>query len=55
VVAGLLLNLTPGPDLLLITLRAASLGLRAGVLTALGIAVGCLLHVALGALGRVCC
>lgn len=49
--AGLLLNLTPGPDVLYIVGRSVSQGRRAGVVSALGIGAGCLLHVAAAALG----
>jgi threonine/homoserine/homoserine lactone efflux protein len=51
VAAGLLLNLTPGPDLIYASAQAGSHGARAGWIAALGIGTGCLLHVALGALG----
>jgi threonine/homoserine/homoserine lactone efflux protein len=50
IVAGLLLNLTPGPDVLYIVangLRSA----RAGVVAALGITAGCFVHIAAAALG----
>jgi threonine/homoserine/homoserine lactone efflux protein len=49
--AGLLLNLTPGPDLLYASTQAGSHGARAGWIAALGIGAGGLVHVALGALG----
>ena len=51
VVAGLLLNLTPGPDLLYASTQAGAHGTRAGWIAALGIGAGGLVHVALGALG----
>ena len=51
VIAGLLLNLTPGADVAYTVSRAASQGARAGVVAALGIGAGCLLHVALATLG----
>ena len=51
VVAGLVLNLTPGPDLLYITARSVGQGARAGAASALGIAAGCLVHTAAAALG----
>ena len=51
IVSGLLLNLTPGPDSLLIMSRSASQGWRAGAAAALGIGAGTLVHVAAGALG----
>ena len=51
VVAGLLLNLTPGADLLYVAGNTATGGRRAGMLAALGIGAGCLVHVTLAALG----
>ncbi len=49
--AGLLLNVTPGPDLLYILGRSVSQGRAAGVVSALGIGAGCLVHVTGAALG----
>lgn len=43
--AGLLLNLTPGPDVLYIVARSSSQGRAAGVISALGIGTGCLVHI----------
>lgn len=51
VAAGLLLNLTPGADLLYVAGNTATAGRRAGMLAALGIGAGCLFHVTLAALG----
>jgi threonine/homoserine/homoserine lactone efflux protein len=51
VAAGLLLNVTPGPDMLFIVGQAAAHGRRAGVLAALGVGAGCRAHVLLAALG----
>jgi RhtB (resistance to homoserine/threonine) family protein len=51
VAAGLALNFTPGPDMAFVVASGASQGRRAGVAAALGIGTGCLLHVALAALG----
>ncbi|MDZ7654224.1 MAG: LysE family translocator [Burkholderiaceae bacterium] len=51
IAAGLLLNITPGLDLLFIVGRAAAQGVRAGVAAALGVAAGCLVHTAAVALG----
>jgi len=51
VVAGLVLNFTPGPDLLYITARSLGQGWRAGAASAFGIAAGCLVHTAAAALG----
>ena len=45
IVAGLLLNVTPGPDVLYIVGRAASQGRSAGFISALGIGAGGLLHI----------
>jgi threonine/homoserine/homoserine lactone efflux protein len=45
IVAGLLLNITPGPDLLYILSRGAGQGKKAGVVAALGIGAGCLVHI----------
>ena len=49
--AGLALNLTPGPDMLYVAARGASEGRVAGVASALGIAAGTLVHIALVAGG----
>jgi threonine/homoserine/homoserine lactone efflux protein len=49
--AGLLLNLTPGPDMLFVAGSSAARGRRAGVLAALGVATGCGFHIALAAVG----
>lgn len=49
--AGLLLNLTPGPDVLYIVGRSVSQGRGAGVVSALGIGAGCLVHVTAATLG----
>jgi threonine/homoserine/homoserine lactone efflux protein len=49
--SGVLLNLAPGPDTAYILGRSIAQGRRAGVASALGIAVGCLGHTAAAALG----
>ncbi len=51
IVSGLLLNLMPGPDSLLIMTRSASQGARAGSVAALGIGAGVFVHVFAAALG----
>jgi threonine/homoserine/homoserine lactone efflux protein len=51
VAAGLLLNLTPGPDVLYIVTQALRHGLRAGLVAALGITGGCFVHIFAAALG----
>jgi threonine/homoserine/homoserine lactone efflux protein len=49
--AGLALNFTPGPDMLYVAARGASEGRAAGVVSALGIGAGTLVHIALVAGG----
>lgn len=49
--AALLLNLTPGPDMLFVVGTGAARGRRAGVLAALGVGLGCGVHIALAAVG----
>src|SRR3954471_24081182 len=51
IAAGLLLNLTPGPDVLYIVSNALRSGARAGVVAGLGITAGCFMHVFAAALG----
>jgi threonine/homoserine/homoserine lactone efflux protein len=51
IVAGLALNLTPGPDMLYVAARGASEGRAAGIASALGIGAGTLVHIALVAAG----
>jgi len=45
IAAGLLLNITPGADMLFIASRSAAQGPRAGIVAALGIGAGCLVHI----------
>jgi Putative threonine efflux protein len=49
--AGVLLNLTPGPDTLYILGRSAAQGRKAGVASALGISLGSIFHTCAAALG----
>ena len=49
--AVLLLNATPGVDLLLTVSRTAQSGVRAGIMAALGINAGCALHALAAAFG----
>ncbi|MET3116684.1 threonine/homoserine/homoserine lactone efflux protein [Undibacterium sp. GrIS 1.8] len=51
IVSGLLLNLVPGPDSLLIMTRSASQGWRAGSAAALGIGTGTFVHIFAAAMG----
>lgn len=50
-VAGILLNLAPGPDTAYIVGRSVAQGREAGVASALGITVGSILHTCAAALG----
>lgn len=50
-IAGLLLNLTPGADTMYILSRSISQGKKAGVLSALGISTGGFIHCIFAALG----
>jgi threonine/homoserine/homoserine lactone efflux protein len=49
--ATLTLNVTPGPDMLYIIARSVGQGRSAGVVSALGIATGCVVHTVLVACG----
>jgi threonine/homoserine/homoserine lactone efflux protein len=51
IAAGLLLNLTPGPDVLYIVTHALRHGARAGSVAALGITAGCFVHIFAAAVG----
>lgn len=51
ILSGLLLNIMPGPDSLLIMTRSATQGWRAGVAATLGIGAGTMIHVLAAALG----
>jgi threonine/homoserine/homoserine lactone efflux protein len=51
ILSGLLLNVMPGPDSLLIMARSAAHGFRAGSAAALGIGAGTCVHVLAAALG----
>jgi threonine/homoserine/homoserine lactone efflux protein len=51
IAAGLLLNLTPGPDVLYIVSRALRSGTRAGIVAGFGITAGCFVHIAAAAVG----
>jgi threonine/homoserine/homoserine lactone efflux protein len=51
VVSGLLLNIMPGPDSLLIMTRSATQGWRAGSAAAMGIGTGTFVHILAAALG----
>jgi threonine/homoserine/homoserine lactone efflux protein len=51
IIAGILLNLTPGSDTMYILGRSISQGRKAGIFSALGISTGCVFHTTFAALG----
>ena len=51
IAAGLLLNLTPGPDVFFIITNALRGGARRGCVAALGITAGCCVHIVAAAVG----
>ncbi len=51
IVAGWLLNLTPGPDVLYIVTNSLRSGARAGIVAGLGITGGCFVHIFAAAAG----
>lgn len=51
VLAGVLLNLTPGPDVLYIVNQSLRGGVRPGLVAAWGITAGCFVHVGIAAFG----
>ena len=51
IAAGLLLNLTPGPDVLYVVSHALRQGARAGMVAGLGITAGCFVHIFAAAVG----
>lgn len=51
IATGLLLNLTPGPDVLYIVAHSLRSGARAGIVAGLGITAGCFVHIFAAALG----
>lgn len=51
IISGLLLNIMPGPDSLLVMTRSATQGWRAGCAAAMGIGAGVFVHIFAAALG----
>jgi len=51
IIAGLLLNITPGADMLYILSNTFQKGFKTGVVASLGIGAGCLFHVFLAVVG----
>jgi len=52
VTAMLLLNITPGPDMLYVIARSAGQGRAAGIASALGVGAGCFFHYLCGGIRR---
>lgn len=50
-ITSLLLNLTPGNDMLYVASRSVSYGIKAGIVSALGIFAGCFVHILAAVLG----
>jgi threonine/homoserine/homoserine lactone efflux protein len=48
---GLLLNLTPGNDMIYVASRSTGQGIKAGVVSALGIMGGCIVHILAAVIG----
>ena len=49
--ASLVLNITPGNDMLYVATRSTSQGVKAGIISALGIAGGCVVHLLAAVIG----
>ena len=50
-IASLVLNITPGNDMLYVATRSTSQGIKAGIVSALGIAGGCIVHLLAAVVG----
>ncbi len=50
-IASLLLNLTPGNDMIYVASRSISQGIEAGIFSAIGVFIGCLVHIIAAILG----
>ena len=44
-IASLLLNLTPGNDMMYVASRSISQGIKAGIISAIGVFIGCFVHI----------
>ena len=49
--AGLMLNLTPGNDMIYVATRSTGQGIKAGIVSALGITAGCMVHILAAVVG----
>jgi len=50
-IASLLLNLTPGNDMIYVASRSISQGIKAGMISALGVFIGCFVHIVFAVFG----
>jgi threonine/homoserine/homoserine lactone efflux protein len=50
-VTALMLNLTPGNDMLYVMARSSGQGIKAGIVSSLGIMVGCMVHIMAAVIG----
>jgi threonine/homoserine/homoserine lactone efflux protein len=50
-VTALMLNLTPGNDMLYVMARSSGQGIKAGIVSSLGIMVGCMVHIMAAVVG----
>ncbi|HEX9152373.1 MAG TPA: LysE family translocator [Flavobacterium sp.] len=50
-IASLMLNITPGNDMLYVATRSTSQGIKAGIISSLGIAGGCIVHLLAAVIG----
>ncbi len=50
-IASLLLNLTPGNDMIYVASRSISQGAKAGIISALGVFIGCFVHITAAMVG----
>lgn len=50
-ITSLLLNLTPGNDMLYVASRSVSQGVKGGIVSALGVFMGCFVHILAAVLG----
>jgi threonine/homoserine/homoserine lactone efflux protein len=50
-IASLLLNITPGNDMMYVASRSISQGVKAGIVSAVGVFIGCFVHIAAAVFG----
>ncbi|HVX49319.1 MAG TPA: LysE family translocator [Chitinophagaceae bacterium] len=50
-VASFMLNITPGNDMLYVAARSANRGVKAGIVSSLGICAGCMVHIVAAVVG----